>query len=334
MPRSTSTDVARLAGVSRATVSFVLNDRADQSIPEATRERVREAARQLSYVPNAASRALRGGESKLVLFVSAGYPMSTNVSDFQDTLTTLVADSERSLVIWRRQGPDDLAATLAHLEPCVVIAEEALSREEEDLLRAVHIPLLVTDFAAPGTTVPTRIQAETLYGLGHRQIGYLTTSDPTLTAFADPRTTSFLRACSDLGLPAPRVAALPGGMSLTHDTVAAQLTEWLAGPEPITAVACFNDFHAAVCLSAAASIGIVVPDQLSVIGLDDDVFAPITHPPLTTVRLDPAGFATYVWAKAQHVLTATPAPHPYEEPAQLVERASVRSTDPERPHHV
>lgn len=334
MPRSTSADVARLAGVSRATVSFVLNDRADQSIPEATRQRVRDAARQLSYVPNAASRALRGGASKLVLFVSAGYPMSTNVSDFQNALTALVADSERSLVVWRRQGPDDLAATLAHLEPCLVIAEEALSQAEEALLRAVRIPLLVTDFATPGTTVPTRIQAETLYGLGHRRIGYLTTSEPTLLPFADPRTTAFLSATDELGLPRPLVAALPGGMALSVETVADQLGAWLAGPEPVTAVACFNDFHAAVCLSAAASVGVVVPDRLSVIGLDDDVFAHITHPPLTTVKLDPTGFATHVWAKARAHLDTSPAPEPYDEPARLVERASVRAVDPERTHHV
>lgn len=333
MPRSTSADVARLAGVSRATVSFVLNDRADQSIPEATKERVREAARRLSYVPNAASRALRGGESKLVLFVTAGHPMSTNVSDFQATLTGLVADSERSLVIWRRQGPDDLAATLAHLEPCLVLAEEALTLDEDELLAAVQVPLLVADFAAPGTTVPTRIQAETLSGLGHRRIGYLTTSEPTLLPFADPRTAAFLSASEALGLPRPLVAALPGGTALI-EAAAAQLSAWLSGPEPVTAVACFNDFHAAVCLSAAASLGIAVPDQLSVVGLDDDVFAPITHPPLTTVKLDPTGFATHLWAKARTLLDSSPAPQPYDEPAHLVVRASVRAADPERTPHV
>ena len=72
--RATSSDVARLAGVSRATVSYVLNGRADQSIPEATRDRVLAAAAELAYVPNAASRALRAGESRLVLLVNPGMP--------------------------------------------------------------------------------------------------------------------------------------------------------------------------------------------------------------------------------------------------------------------
>lgn len=58
--RVTSADVAREAGVSRATVSYVLNDRPGRSIPEATRERVRTAAARLDYVPDQRARALRG----------------------------------------------------------------------------------------------------------------------------------------------------------------------------------------------------------------------------------------------------------------------------------
>ena len=61
--RTTSADVARAAGVSRATVSYVLNDTARQSIPERTRARVRAAAAELNYTPNPAARALRSGRS-------------------------------------------------------------------------------------------------------------------------------------------------------------------------------------------------------------------------------------------------------------------------------
>ena len=123
--RTTSADVARLAGVSRATVSYVLNGR-DQSIAEATKQRVFDAVRRLDYVPNAASRALRAGTSHLVLLVNSGIPWSTNVSDLEDHMTSLVAGSGRSLVVWRRQGPEDLATTLANLEPCVVISQDLL----------------------------------------------------------------------------------------------------------------------------------------------------------------------------------------------------------------
>ena len=61
--------MARLARVSRATVSFVLNDVKDQTIPEATRRRVLDAAKELQYVPSAAGRTLRKGKSDLIVFL-------------------------------------------------------------------------------------------------------------------------------------------------------------------------------------------------------------------------------------------------------------------------
>src|SRR4051794_13019798 len=69
MKRATAADVARAAGVSRTTVSYVLNDTPHQQIPEATRHRVLEAAERLSYSPSAAARALVRGRSDVILFV-------------------------------------------------------------------------------------------------------------------------------------------------------------------------------------------------------------------------------------------------------------------------
>ena len=322
-PRSTSTDIARLAGVSRATVSYVLNARADQSISEATRDRVLDAARELQYVPNAASRALRAGESRLVLLINSGVPWSTNITDMEDELTNLVAASGRSLVVWRRQGPDDLLTTLANLEPCIAIAMNGLSETEEALLSTVKVPLLGTDLVAPGSDLPARRQVEHLVAKGHEKLAYLTTSDSSLQRFAAPRTQGFLAACKELGLPEPRVAALPGGLDLTVTSVLEQLTVWQDEADPVTAVGCFNDFHAAVCLTAAAELGLFVPDDLAVMGLDDDIFAQLTRPALTTIRLDVKSFARHLWDSARHRLGEAPEPAPFLQPSHLVLRASV-----------
>jgi DNA-binding LacI/PurR family transcriptional regulator len=328
--RTTSADVARLAGVSRATVSYVLNGR-DESIGEATKQRVFDAVRQLDYVPNAASRALRAGTSRLVLLINPGLPWSTNVPEFEDALTESVAASGRSLLVWRRQGPEDLAATLANLEPCAVISQDPLSRAEVELLARVRIPLVEADIGLPGTDLPTRLQAEHLQAYGHSRIGYLTTSEPTLQRFAAPRTAAFVKACKRLGLPRPLVAAVPGGLAVSPDEVERQLAEWTNDPDPVTAVACFNDFHAAVCLTAAQQAGLWVPYDLAVIGLDDDIFAPITFPPLTTVRIEPRAFAAHLWATALSQLEGTTSPSPFVPSAHVVERASVIPS--ERPTH-
>ncbi len=322
-PRSTSTDIARRAGVSRATVSYVLNGRTDQTISEATRARVLEAARELSYVPNAASRALRAGESRLVLLVNASVPWSTNITDLEDELTRVVALAGRTLMVWRRQGPEDLAATLAHLEPCVVVSMTRLSTGEAELLQILQIPLVETDLVSPGSELPARLQVQYLVEAGHERLGYLTTSEESLERFATPRTAGFRAACDELGLPEPSVAALPGGMGVFPSEVAEQLHAWVAQPRAVTAVACFNDFHAAVCLTAAAELGLWVPSDLAVMGLDDEVFAPLTRPALTTIRIDAKAFARHLWDLARHQLGEVPEPAPFLQPSHVVVRASV-----------
>src|SRR4051812_43365688 len=77
--RATSADVAREAGVSRATVSYVLNDTPHQKIPEATRRRVLEAAARLGYAPSAAARTLRTGRSDVVLGMLPDWPIGPAV---------------------------------------------------------------------------------------------------------------------------------------------------------------------------------------------------------------------------------------------------------------
>src|SRR5690242_14164125 len=90
-PVPTSADVARLAGVSRATVSYVLNNTSAVRISEPTRRRVQEAAKELGYVPHAAARTLRAGHSRMVLMptlpVPAGPLYSQFVHDFQGALS-------------------------------------------------------------------------------------------------------------------------------------------------------------------------------------------------------------------------------------------------------
>src|SRR4051812_3049509 len=86
--RPTSTDVARAAGVSKTTVSFVLNNRPGQSIPEETRRRVLEAARSLDYQPHALARALAAGRSDIVLLAISEVPIGSGISRFIERLGT------------------------------------------------------------------------------------------------------------------------------------------------------------------------------------------------------------------------------------------------------
>src|SRR5690242_1058944 len=97
--RVTSADVARLAGVSRATVSYVLNDRPGQSISTDTRSRVLDAAARLGYAPSAAARALRSGRSEVVLCLLPDWPIGPEVGALLGNLSTEMARAGLTFVV-------------------------------------------------------------------------------------------------------------------------------------------------------------------------------------------------------------------------------------------
>ena len=323
--RPTSADVARRAGVSRATVSYVLNDAPHQTIPDATRQRVLIAAEELGYTPHAAARALRAGESRLVLFINAGIPYGANLSVTIDTLSAEVSTSGRSLVIWQQHDPADLAATLAHLQPALAITLGRLTREERTLLARARIPSLETGTGPDldGADAGVTLQIRYLAAQGHRQLGYVTTANPEFGMFASHRLAGARSACAALGLAPPAVAELPAPPDMPVSDLSAILQTWARRPAPVTAVACYNDIYAAACLAAASQAGLSVPDDLAVIGMDDEAVSGYTQPALTTIRLHVADFAHDVWTQAAAKLDGGTAPEqPPVMPVSLVQRHS------------
>lgn len=306
-PRATSADVARLAGVSRATVSYVLNDAPHQTIPEATRQRVLAAAHELEYTPHAAARALRAGASQLVLLVNAGVPYGTNLSTLIDALDAEVAAGGRSLVVWQQRDPADLPATLAHLQPVVTISLGRLTADQRGVLDRVGIPHVETaaesSAGSESLDFGAVLQVRHLADRGHRRLGYLTTDEPKLAMFARARVNGVQTACAELGLPAARVTALEAPEAVPIADLATTLRSWTGAAEPVTAIACYNDVYAAAGLAAADAAGIAVPDALAVVGMDDEPTSRFTRPPLTTVRLHMAEYARHLWARAAALLT-------------------------------
>jgi DNA-binding LacI/PurR family transcriptional regulator len=323
--RPTSTDVARRAGVSRATVSYVLNDVPHQTIPDATRQRVLAAAEELGYTPHAAARTLRAGESRLVLFINAGIPYGANLSVMIDTLSAEVTASGRSLVIWQQHDPADLAATLAHLQPALAITLGRLTGEQRALLARAHIPSLETGTGADldGADTGVTLQIRYLASQGHRQLGYVTTADVQFGMFAEHRLAGARSACAELGLNPPAVAELSAPPEALVSDLSAILRTWTKRPDPVTAVACYNDVYAAACLAAASQARLSVPDDLSIIGMDDEAVSGYTQPALTTIRLHVTDFARDVWTRADAMLDGGLAEEdPPLMPVSLVQRQS------------
>ena len=320
----TSADVARESGVSRTTVSYVLNGTEGVKISEATRERVRDAARRLGYSPSAAARTLRRGRNDLVLCVLPDWPAGPVIDTLLDGLATALAGRGLSMLVHHNRGSQHLAELWRQVTPVAVVG---LTRFEPDDVRAmvragikVVGPALDED-AAPGVfAVPQgqigRLQAAHLITRGHTRLAYAAPADTRLAEFADRRLDGVNRQCAEHGLPEPLVAPVP----LEVEPAATALRSWRESG--VTGVAAYNDEVAVAVLAAARALGLTVPDDVAVVGVDDAPAARLAAPPLTTVWQAADAQATYLAAAVFATLEGTEPPARPDDIFHVVTRAS------------
>lgn len=297
--RATSADVAREAGLSRATVSYVLNGVPHRQIPERTRRRVFEAAEKLQYAPSAAARELRSGRSVLVLCLLPDWPLSPGAGGMLDQLTLALGVQGLTLVTHARaRSTRPVAEIWKAIRPAAVVSFERFTERDLDPIRAAGIEVAVELFTAsgegdPGAAVTEqrkgRLQAEHLIARGRRRLGYARSADGRLAGFAQPRLEGVRRVCAELGLREPAVRTVP----LDPSAAAAAVGAWRSESPAVTGVCAFNDEVAFAVLTGAHLLALSVPRDLAVIGVDDIPTARVASPPLSTVRTDQERHADY-----------------------------------------
>jgi DNA-binding LacI/PurR family transcriptional regulator len=309
--RPTGADVARRAGLSRATVSYVLNNTPHQAIPEQTRQRVLAAAAELGYTPSAAGRALRSGHSDVVLLLLPDWPIGPSVGSLLESLSSALADQGLTFVAHPRSTGRPISDVWKALTPAAVITFEQLDDVETKKLEAAGVELTVALFGghrgSRAMDIPEqrtgRLQAEHLAAAGHRRLGYAWPDDPRVLTFAQPRLEGVRQACADLGLSEPHVVTVP----LTPEGVIGAVRAWREAVPPVTAVCAYNDEVAIALLAGARREGVDVPGGLAVIGVDDIPASAVTLPTLTTVRADAPTLAGYIADTIRRKLDGRPA---------------------------
>ena len=293
--RPTSADVAAKAGVSRTTVSFVLNGRADVQIPPSTWRRVEEAARELGDHPHGAARQLAAGMSLtlgLVLRQSAEQVAADAM--LSDTLYGLAAAARsrgyRVIVEPLAPGEGSYADLLLsrRTDGLVVSGPRADDNDLTELVRQ-GFPIVLQgsrpDLDAPSVDVDNRAGArgavEHLIKMGHTRIACITNAPLAYTA-ASERLQGYRDALLQAGLVIDDGLIIEGAFDAASGHRA--MLRLLDGPCP-TAVFVASDTVAFGALRALRDAGIRVPDDVSVVGFDDIPLAEHFAPPLTTVRL-------------------------------------------------
>ncbi|NEE04070.1 LacI family DNA-binding transcriptional regulator [Phytoactinopolyspora halotolerans] len=332
---ATLNDVARVARVSRQTVSNVLN--APGRVRPDTAERVRQAIDELGYRPHRLARNLKTRASRMI-----GYEITrSRLGVLNPVLDRFVhalveaAENDGYHVLLFTPDEDGLVTAYDELVGTRTVDGFVLSDIDYGDPRAVAlaergVPFVTfgrPEIAAPhswvdvdgaaGTAAAVRHVAE----LGHERIAFI--GAPAGSATGDRRAEGFLRAAGELGLTGDDVLDVRVDDDIAGSAEA--LEHLLSLDVPPTAIVCISDAHAVGVLRAAAARGLVVGRDLAVTGFDDSPLAPLLTPPLTSVRQPLEAVAHRIVANLTTAL-ADPATEPAGEllAPELVTRASTR----------
>ncbi|GHF16030.1 LacI family DNA-binding transcriptional regulator [Streptomyces fumanus] len=326
--RPTSRDVAQAAGVSQAAVSLVLGGKWRGRVSEPTAERVRRAARELGYRPNLAARNLRLGRTRTVLLVVPALTTEFFAGVYTGA-ARVAAEHGFGVVLYPSPegiGParDPFASAQAALDG---VLASSMAADALTAIRGDQLPLVMLDSDPAGSLGAATVNldiadgvrqvAAHLLGLGHRRFLHLAADVPSWTFRVRAR-----ELAARLGaVPGTELRTARAPLSIEGALAATEAALAGAGAARPTAVVCDDDKLAAGAYKALRRLGLRVPDDVSVTGLDDLALATAIDPELTTVRLDAELFGERGMRALLAVLEGR-APEAGDIPVDLVVRGS------------
>lgn len=293
--RPTQADVARLAGVSQAMVSYVLTNNTTVSIPDETRLRIQEAVRALGYIPNSTARNLRINRTYTVASI---IPDITNpfYPEFERGIQDVTEQHGYDLIMYNTDGDAAKEAKALHTvqqaraDGIIGVFFHMTAKDLFPLLK-MNIPVVRLE-AGPKATgsypldnlyadniAAAKSAVSYLIGRGHVRIGMLTGSGGP----AEARLLGYRQALIERGLPVDE--ALICSCPFTEEGGHAATQTLLSLPSPPSAIFAANDVIALGALIAAREANIRVPEGLAIMGFDDISMGRLVIPPLTTVAI-------------------------------------------------
>ncbi len=309
--RATSLDVAKEAGVSRSTVSFVLNEVPGISISEATRQRVREAAQSLNYFPNSAARRLVSGKSNTLGLILSQSREQVFVDAFLPRVILGVEQAAMKQgfhVLLNPVSPDDSTGYTRLIKENHVdgILLSGPRQSDREILRLHQegVPVMLMG-QLPGTDIPfvdvdAKAGAEAavnhLIEGGKRRIALITNAPLSYTS-AQQRRSGYIAALEKACIQMEPALIQEGSFTPASGFHAMQ--ELLDGNPRPDAVFVASDVVAVGALLAIKKAGLGIPQDIAVVGFDDIPLAEYLDPPLTTIRLPAFGLG---WAASERLI--------------------------------
>ncbi|MFP4373864.1 MAG: LacI family DNA-binding transcriptional regulator [Spirochaetaceae bacterium] len=300
--RVSAADVAAEAGVSRTTVSFVINNTPGKNISEATRQRVLTAAERLGYIPDQEARRIAMARHHAVglfichsqyvysdAFISRlveGMAQAVNRHRVRLVIHPVTLYEESYLGLAARDEVDGMVLINAHDDdPALVdVVDSGFPAVAMDYLPELPIDQVYVDNRAA-----TQEIVQYLIDHGHRDIAMITHA-ATVFAASHMRLQGYFDALAGSSLSSREEWIAYGDFS-EHSGYEAMSRILEAKPVP-TAVFAGNDVVAYGAMRAAADAGLSIPDDMSIVGFDDDYLSRYLNPPLTTVALPASGMGS------------------------------------------
>ncbi|MEP7135147.1 MAG: LacI family DNA-binding transcriptional regulator [Chloroflexota bacterium] len=296
--RVTSQDVANLAGVSRTTVSFVLNDAKGFSISPETRQKVVSAAESLNYVPDATAQALASRRAKAIGLVMTRSPHHIATDAFLPQiiggLMEVIKDNKlRLLIEYVEVEHQDRAylelARAKHIDGMILLTPR-LDDAGLKKLEQVDIPTVLMGHLEGSNfysvDVDNKLAAQQgvqhLLELGHTQIACITNAPPSYAASPD-RVTGYKNALIAAGI-TPHEDLIRYA-DFDPESGYIQTKSLLESGNNFTAIFVASDNVAMGVKAALREAGLRIPEDISLVGFDDIPWAQYADPPLTTVHL-------------------------------------------------
>lgn len=296
--RVTSKDVAEKVGVSRTTVSLVLNNVQGIQISPETRKKVIDAAKELGYVPDATAQALVSRRTKAIglVLTRSQHHIATDVflpKIISGLLSTAKKNNIRILVDWvETEHQESAYFELARAKRIdgMILSTPRLNDNALKTLESVDIPTVmmgsISGSNLPFVDVDNVKAAEKatsyLIELGHQEIAYISNAAPEYTASPE-RAEGFRNALSNANLPINENLIRYADFDPESGFVC--MKSLLQTGEKFTAVFVASDNVAIGAKAALRETGKHVPNDVSLIGFDDIPWARYSDPPLTTIKL-------------------------------------------------
>jgi LacI family transcriptional regulator len=335
--RSSMQDVAELAGVSRTTVSFVINETPNSNIPQETKDKVWAAVEELDYRPNVIAQGLRLQQTRTIGFISDEIATTPYSGRIIQGAQDLAWEHHHLLLLVNTGSEQRMKETAVNMmldrQVDGIIYATMYHREVHPPVNTRKVPTVLLDCFVADRSLPSIVPNEVAGGKDateylinkrHRRIGFV--CDEANVAAKFGRLQGYKEALANHNIPFDD-KLIPTGPSTQKGGYDATMV-LMQQPNPPTALFCYNDRMAMGAFDAVRKLNLRVPDDVAIVGFDNlELIAANLYPPLTTMALPHYEMGqwavTHLLQLIQHGRWSEQPPEQHVITCPLIERESV-----------